>query len=210
MPLNATGRDRFGNDETNRPDHPLFDRIQCVREFGIEMRADRPSEDQDGNRAGGLLDLSLRDGVWRQKTSPSLQPGADNFQGQLDLSVAEVAVMWILHQRTLSSMSQRTLPRHIAEFYPVALSAMSRGAGLRGAKQADLRLVYFKGLIVAHTHPRQQIVEAIRGADHLLDHTNAPGTEVVVTSPLSDPGSGDYDTLAHIADALGSSPGASH
>ncbi len=206
MPLNATGRDRFGNDETNGPD----DRIQSVREFGIEMRAgDWLSEGHDGNRAGGLLGPSLGDDGWRQKTSPGLQPAPDNFQGQLDLSVAEVAVMWILHQRTLSLMSQRTLPRNIVEFYPVALSAMSRGAGLRGAKQADLRRVYFKGLIVAHTHPRQQIVEAIRGADRLLDDTKASGTEVVVASPVSDPISEDHDTLTHIADALGSPSGAS-
>ncbi|RYH68024.1 MAG: hypothetical protein EON54_03120 [Alcaligenaceae bacterium] len=118
--------------------------------------------------------------------------------------------MWILHQQTLSPPQERPLPRDIAEFYPVALNTISRATGLRGAKQRDLRLLYFKGLIVAHTHPKQQMVDAIKHADNLLDQATEPGTELVVHSSRSDLVSGDQDTLEHIAGALSGPAGSSH
>lgn len=130
----------------------------------------------------------------------------------LTLSVTEIAVMWILHQRTLRPMPQQPLARTIAEFYPSALSAISRAERLRDAKKSDLRLIYFKGLMVAQTHPKPQMIDAIRDADHVLDRadTSKEPFEAAAPQPNPEPPSTDQDTLAHIADALGRSPESSH
>jgi len=130
----------------------------------------------------------------------------------LNLSVTEVAVMWILHQGTLLPMSERSLARTIVEFYPVALSAMSRTESLRGARTSDLRLIYFKGLIVAQTHSRQQMVDAIRRADCELDGASTMNETLNAAAQSHIPKllSADIDMLAHIADALGRSSGYSH
>lgn len=130
----------------------------------------------------------------------------------LNLSVTEVAVMWMLHKRTLSPMSAHSLARTIVEFYPVALNAISRAESLSDAMPSDLRLIYFKGLIVAQTHPRWQMVNAIRHADRALDSTKTSNEPTGVAALQSFPEQllADQDALAHIADALGRPAEPSH
>jgi len=139
-------------------------------------------------------------------------PPSSSINELLNLSVTEIAIMWLLHQRTLLPRSQQLLASAIVEFYPVALSAISRAGSLRDAKQSDLRLIYFKGLIVAQTHPRSQMIDAIREADHALDHakTSNEPLEPAAPQPTPEPPVTDQDTLAHIADALERPPESSH
>ncbi|WP_445493022.1 hypothetical protein [Rhodopseudomonas sp. RCAM05734] len=133
------------------------------------------------------------------------EPSLGGPNDQLDLSVAQIAVMWILHYGTSPPKPQRTLTRDIVEFYPVALDVILRAEIMRGAKQSDLRLIYFKGLIVAQTHPKPQMVDAIRRADRALESVST-SVEQPDASARRSPGgqpSEDQDTLAHISDALG-------
>jgi hypothetical protein len=134
-------------------------------------------------------------------------PPSRNIDELLSLSVTEIAVMWILHQRALPPSPQQPLARAIVEFHPVALSTISRAESLRGAKPSDLRLIYFKGLMVAQTHPKSQMIDAIRDADRALDRaeTSNEPFEAAAPRPVPEPPSTDQDTLAHIADALGRS-----
>jgi hypothetical protein len=133
--------------------------------------------------------------------------GADD---QLALSAAEIALMWILHHATLPLTPRQSLVRDVVEFFPVALNALSRTERLRGARQSDLRLIYFKGLMVAQTHAKQEMIDAIRRADRELDEaitiSDEPSDAAVQRlDATSNPA--DQDTLAQIADALGRPPG---
>jgi hypothetical protein len=131
---------------------------------------------------------------------------------ELDLSITEIAVMWILHHGSLPRRPQRSLTRDIVEFYPAALATILRAEALRGAKQSALRLIYFKGLIVALTHPRPEMIDAIRRADLALERgaTSAGRSDPAVRRSAAIQPSEDQDTLAHIADALERSSGSAH
>ena len=125
---------------------------------------------------------------------------------RLNLSVTEVAVMWILHIGTLPK-APRSLTLDIVEFYPVARNVISCADVVRDATGFDVRLIYFKGLIVARTHPTPQIVEAIRLVDRalgagepLVDGLDASAKQSAAEEPFE-----DQRALAHIADALGHS-----
>ncbi|WP_182915178.1 hypothetical protein [Rhodopseudomonas palustris] len=119
---------------------------------------------------------------------------------QLTLSFNEIAVIWILHHGT-SSSAQRPLDQQIVDFYPAALKVMSREQRLRGARQSDLRLIYFKGLIMAKTHPARSMIDAIRRAEQILARASASSGRGEAAPP------GDQDTLSQIADALGQPSG---
>ncbi|WP_322513871.1 hypothetical protein SR870_12395 [Rhodopseudomonas palustris] len=138
------------------------------------------------------------------------QRSAGGPDDQLALSAAEIALMWILHHATLPLTPQRSLVRDIVEFFPVALKAISRTESLRGARQSDLRLIYFKGLIVAQTHAKQEMIDAIRRADRELDEAmtiSAAPPDAAVRRLDAQSHPADQDTLAQIADALGRPPG---
>lgn len=153
-----------------------------------------------------------RDGDRQPNFGPAQQPGSSFLKDQLDLSITEIAVMWILHYRMLSRSPLRSLTRDIVDFYPAALSTILRVEALRNAKQSELRLIYFKGLIVSLTHPKSEMVEAVRRADRSLEadavssERSEPSQRQSTTSPPSD----DQDTLTHIAEALGSFPESAH
>lgn len=126
---------------------------------------------------------------------------------QLDLSVAEVAVIWILHCATQSQRPRRSLSNEIIAFYPVARDVIMCADALRRARPSELHLIYFKGLIVADTHPRALMIDAIRDADHEL----SGGAHEISQASHDDRGMAeDGDALAHIADALGRVTTSSH
>ena len=153
-----------------------------------------------------------RDDDCRPSFGPARQSGSSLLKDQLDLSITEIAVVWILHYGMLPYSPLRSLTRDIVDFYPAALSTILRVEALRNAKQSELRLIYFKGLIVSLTHPRSEMVEAVRRADRSLEagplsaERSDPSQRQSTTSLPSD----DQDTLAHIADALGSLPGSAN
>jgi hypothetical protein len=170
------------------------------------QRMERPS------RAEGIVAVPHASNLPRRGAGRGAQRSPRGLDDQLNLSVTEIAVIWILHRGTSSSTAHRSLTRDIVEFYPSALKVIARAEGLRGVNQSDLRLIYFKGLIEAKTHPRQRMIEAIRRADRLLDRATAPSvpSEVAMRRPNEGPPSGDRDTLVHIADALGHRSESSH
>lgn len=182
-------------------------------EARIEMPPDQQrSKNQEGSQTGDIITLPRVGDLSRAEIIRETQPSSRKMDDLLNLSVTEVAVMWILHQRTLSLMSAHSLARAIVESYPVALNTISRAESLSDAMPSDLRLIYFKGLMVAQTHPRWQMVNAIRHADRALDPTktsNKP-TGVAALQSFPEPPLADQDTLAHIADALGRPTESSH
>jgi hypothetical protein len=178
----------------------------------MEMRPEhQPREASGADRIGGMIDLP-REGDHRPNFGEVAQSRRGGLNDQLDLSITEIAVMWILHHGNLPHRPLRSLTRDIVDFYPAALDTILRAEALRGARPSDLRLIYFKGLIVALTHPKLQMIDAIRHADRVLDRgtrlagpSDASARRLAASQP-----SEDQDTLAHIADALGSPPGSSH
>lgn len=195
---------RIGN---SRPQDRMF------AEARIAMPSDQQrSRNQEGSQTRDIIAAPHGRDLLRAKTIRETQPSSRKMEDLLNLSVTEVAVMWILHQRTLSPMSAHSLARTIVEFYPVALNTISRAESLSDAMPADLRLIYFKGLIVAQTHPRWQMVNAIRHADRALDpaKTSNEPMGMAALQSVPEPHLADQDTLAHIADALSRSTEPSH
>lgn len=169
------------------------------------QRADEPKRHRDWDKAN----LSPERDFVRPVVGDVSRRSSGRADSSVDLSVIEIAVMWILHHKTQSLSSRGSLTQAILDFCPVALSAIARS--LRGAKSSDLRLIYFKGLIIAQTHPRQQMIDAIKRAEYALEHhdlANWPCAPALVPSIPRRPE--DRDTLAHIADALGQPSDSSH
>jgi hypothetical protein len=159
------------------------------------------------------------DYVGEMVVKPREQPGRQVPQAsrgvlphQLDLSVTQIAVMWILHRGIVSLRPLRSLTEDIVAFYPIALDAILQTETMREARKSDLRLIYFKGLIVAHTHPKSQMIEAIRRADGVLERAglSSEGQELSALRVAGNPSFEDQKTLNHIADALGYSSKPSH
>jgi hypothetical protein len=147
-----------------------------------------------------------------QPNSGQAKPSGAGLNDQLDLSIAEIAVMWILHHGTLPSGPSRSLTHDIVDFYGVALDSILKAEALRGARLSDLRLIYFKGLMVARTHPKPLMIDAIRRADRALgrDVASLERPEAATRQSAANLPPEDRDMLAHIADALGSSSALSH
>lgn len=78
----------------------------------------------------------------------------------LAMSISEVALMWILHQHALSVGRRRgVLYQQISDFSITVFKTILRDSP--GTKHEHLWMIYFKGLIVSNTHPRDVMVEAI-------------------------------------------------
>jgi hypothetical protein len=127
-----------------------------------------------------------------------------HLSAELDLSVTEIAVMWILHHAFAPQPPPQALVQSIIEFYPVALTAIRRTDVMREVRQSDLSLIFFKALIVARTHPKLEMINAIRRADSILEqgtvsHARSSEAGQLSNAVLTE----DSDTLAHIAVALG-------
>jgi len=126
------------------------------------------------------------------------------LSAELDISVAEIAVMWILHQAIATQQPSWPLMQEVVDFYPTAMAAIGKADVMRGVRQSELRLIYFKALIVARTHPKPEIIEAIRQAESILDNVAVPRESSREIGQLSAESlTEDSDTLAHIAVALG-------
>lgn len=137
---------------------------------------------------------------------------SSSLTNQLELCIAEIAVMWILHCRAAPLGSLHALTLDVIKFYPVALNAILRGEAVRGASRSDLRLIYFKGLIVAQTHPKTQMIDAIRRAELALlgDATSTGHAYALAREPSEGRPLEEGEALAHIADALAHSHGSSY
>lgn len=169
------------------------------------MRPDRQTHDNPRSGAVGGSGGAPRETDRQPAVSHVPTPSRGVLNDQLDLSVAEIAVMWILHHATLSPKPRRSLTLEIVEFYPVAFDVISRTDVLCDAEGFDVRLIYFKGLIVARTHPPPQMVDAIRRADRALEAgvLLVGGSDASTKRSAAEHPFEDQRALDHIADALG-------
>jgi hypothetical protein len=124
----------------------------------------------------------------------------------------------MLHRWSLTQkMLDEPLHQQIRNFSPAAFDVIvSRFPALKNAKQEHLWLIYFKGLLTAGTHPREEMTRAIQavGAEELIRVSptipNAPAGESAsagpsTLAPHSDASDVDADALEQISRALGQS-----
>lgn len=130
--------------------------------------------------------------------------GSDELAASIQSSVAEIAVMWMLHHWSRAGERRPDpLDVQIENFSTAGLAAIAaHGPPLRHAKREHLWMIYFKGLLAAQTHPQEQMIKAIKavGERSRVQISGEPMTErVVKTSPghLS-----DLELLEHINQAL--------
>ncbi len=100
----------------------------------------------------------------RLRLRPRLQTLQTNLASSIQASVSEIAVVWMLHKWSLTQkMQSEPLHQQIRNFSPAAFDViMSRFPALKNAKQEHLWLIYFKGLLTAGTHPREEMTKAIQ------------------------------------------------
>lgn len=151
-------------------------------------------------------------------TSSSSEPphSPDELASSIQASVSEIAVIWMLHKWSLTQkMQSEPLHQQIKNFSPVAFDVIvSRFPALKNAKEEHLWLIYFKGLLTAGTHPREEMTKAIQtvGAQEWIRVSpaaaGAPAAEPTRDGPLTQSPRGDQadaDALEQISRALGQS-----
>jgi hypothetical protein len=91
----------------------------------------------------------------------------DDLKRSIEGGVAQASVMWLLH-RGLEVVQDRreSLEQQIVEFRSTVFEALLAGYPvLRDAGNEHLWFIYFKGLLNANTHPREEMVSALRNID---------------------------------------------
>ncbi len=143
-----------------------------------------------------------------QHASPEVallpSPSSNELAASIQSSVAEIAVMWMLHSWSLAS-GQKAEPLHlqIKNFSAAGLAAIAAHCPmLRSAKQEHLWMIYFKGLLAADTHPREQMIKAIKifGEHNWIQASNETAADRDVKAAHRN--LSDHDTLEHIELAL--------
>lgn len=145
---------------------------------------------------------------------PARDASAGNPRSAIEMNVSQVALMWILHQRALSTRKpNEPLHQQISEFSaPVFKAILSDSPSI---KREHLWMIYFKGLIVSNTHPRETMVQAIHlvqaqnvatwrasVAGHATDATGDHAPPEAVSQPEA-PAHADSEALQQITTALG-------
>jgi len=86
----------------------------------------------------------------------------DDLRWSVEASAAQIALMWMVHQWESTIDEQKPLELQIIDFSADALSKMCAAYPILHNVTEELRwLTYFKGLIAADTHPRDQMLSAI-------------------------------------------------
>jgi hypothetical protein len=103
----------------------------------------------------------------RGELSPAVHASTTS-NGDLNRSieggVAQASVMWLLH-RGLEVVQDRgeALEQQIIQFSSAVFDAIGTSyPELRNSGRERLWLIYFKGLLTANTHPREEMVPALR------------------------------------------------
>jgi hypothetical protein len=88
----------------------------------------------------------------------------DDLNRSIEGSIAQVSVMWLLHRGLEVVHDQgESLEQKIVQFSSAVFDAIETSHPmLRNTGQEHLWLVYFKGLLTANTHPREQMVPVLR------------------------------------------------
>jgi hypothetical protein len=125
----------------------------------------------------------------------------DDLTWAVQASVAQIALMWTVHQWEADEPN-KPLDVQIINFSSHALSEMCAAYPILQNATEELRwLTYFKGLIAADTHPRDQMLSAIDSASRRADSTVKPLSKSPEEPSEIDPTS-DADALAAIDRAL--------
>jgi hypothetical protein len=88
----------------------------------------------------------------------------DDLNRSIEGSITQASVMWLLH-RGLEVVQDRggSLEQQIVQFSSAVFDAIGTSYPmLRNAGQERLWLIYFKGLLIANTHPHEEMVQALR------------------------------------------------
>ena len=88
----------------------------------------------------------------------------DDLNRSIDGSIAQASVMWLLHRGLEVVQDQgESLEQQIVQFSSAVFDAIGTSYPmLRNAGQEHLWLIYFKGLLIANTHPHEKMVQALR------------------------------------------------
>lgn len=138
-------------------------------------------------------------------------PPSDELATSIQASVTEVAVMWILYNWSRAREHRlEALDQEIRNFSTAALEAIAAHCPmLRNAKQEHLWLIYLKGLLAADTHPREQMIKAIKAVgERSWIHASGKTAADTTAKPTDDNvkparrNLSDLDALEHIREAL--------
>lgn len=158
----------------------------------------RQSEYQERHKLPGLNRPNPRE----LSLLPS--PPSDELATSIQASVTEVAIMWILHNWSCARERRiEPLDQKIKNFSTAALATIAAHCPmLRNAKQEHLWLIYLKGLLAAGTHPREQMITAIKAiGERSWIHASSKTTAGTAVKPANGNLS-DQDALEHISEAL--------
>lgn len=158
----------------------------------------RQSEYRERHKLSGLNQPSPRE------LSLLQAPPSDELATSIQASVTEVAIMWILHNWSYAREHRvAPLDQKIKNFSTAALATIAAHCPmLRNAKQEHLWLIYLKGLLAADTHPREQMIAAIKaiGERSWIYASRKTTADTPVKPAIGN--LSDQDALKHIGEAL--------
>jgi hypothetical protein len=126
----------------------------------------------------------------------------DDLTWAVKASAAQIALRWIVLQWEPHRFDRSSDPLElqIVNFSADALAEMCAAYPILRSAPEELRwLTYFKGLVAADTHPRDQMVTAIEAVRGRVNPTAKRSTKSIVE--LEDVGPGKTDSISD-ADAL--------
>jgi hypothetical protein len=92
---------------------------------------------------------------------PAPRTSNDDLHRSIEGSIAQVSVMWTLHHGFLKR--GEPLEKQIVQFSSAVFDAIGANYPiLRNARRERFWFIYFKGLLIANTHPREEMVLALR------------------------------------------------
>jgi hypothetical protein len=133
----------------------------------------------------------------------------DDLNRSIEGGIAQASVMWLLH-RGLEVVQDRgeSLEQQIVQFSSAVFDAIETSYPmLRNAGRERLWLIYFKGLLIAKTHPPEEMVPALRniaarsGFGGLGPLSKGPG-ETAKATPGRASDDDDAEILKQIARSL--------
>lgn len=120
----------------------------------------------------------------------------DDLKRSIEGSIAQASVMWLLH-RGLEVVQDRreSLEQQIVQFSSAVFEALLTSYPvLRHAGNERLWFIYFKGFLNANTHPREEMVSALRNIASENDFGDLPRL-------LKKPGETEKTTPSRASDA---------
>jgi hypothetical protein len=133
-----------------------------------------------------------------------LEVSDDDLTWAVEAGAAQIALVWMVHQWE-SDEPNKPLDVQIINFSSHALSEMRAAYPILQNATEELRwLTYFKGLIAADTHPRDQMLSAIDAVRRRRPETAQPSSKLAaeLEEPSEIDPTWDADALAAIDRAL--------